>query len=83
VLNLCFYFFLAWLFRRKKFDGQIFATYLIGYAILRSSVEYFRGDYPVYYLGGWATPAQLVSIGIVLGGALLLFLLPRPVVKRG
>jgi phosphatidylglycerol:prolipoprotein diacylglycerol transferase len=83
VLNLCFYFFLAWLFRRKKFDGQVFAVYLIGYAILRSFVEYFRGDYPVYYLGGWATPAQLVSIGIVLGGALLLFLLPRPAVKQG
>ena len=78
LLNLGFYLFLAWLFRRKKFDGQIFAVYLIGYAILRSFVEYFRGDYPVHYLGGWATPAQLVSIGIVLGGLALLFLLPRP-----
>ena len=28
LLNLGLYFFLAWLFRRKKFDGQIFATYL-------------------------------------------------------
>jgi phosphatidylglycerol---prolipoprotein diacylglyceryl transferase len=80
-LNFIFYLFLAWLFRRKKFDGQIFAVYLIGYAILRSFVEYFRGDYPVYYLGGWATPAQLVSMGIVIGGALLLFLLPRPAKK--
>jgi phosphatidylglycerol---prolipoprotein diacylglyceryl transferase len=76
LLNLIFYFFLAWLFRRKKFDGQIFAVYLIGYAVIRSFVEYFRGDYPVYY-GGWATPAQLISMGIVVGGLLLLFLLPR------
>jgi phosphatidylglycerol:prolipoprotein diacylglycerol transferase len=83
VLNFCFYVFLAWLFRRKKFDGQIFAVYLIGYAILRSFVEYFRGDYPVRYLGGWATPAQVLSLGIIAGGALLLFLLPRPVVKQG
>jgi phosphatidylglycerol---prolipoprotein diacylglyceryl transferase len=78
LLNLVFYIFLAWLFRRRKFDGQIFAVYLIGYAILRSFVEYFRGDYPVRYLGGVATPAQLVSMGIIVGGLLLLFLLPRP-----
>lgn len=76
LLNFAFYCFLAWLFRRKKFDGQIFAVYLIGYAVIRSFVEYFRGDYPVYY-GGWATPAQLISVGIVAGGLLLLFLLPR------
>lgn len=82
-LNFGFYCFLAWLFRRKKFDGQIFAVYLIGYALLRSFVEYFRGDYPVHYLGGWATPAQVLSLGIILGGALLLFLLPRPVHKEG
>jgi phosphatidylglycerol:prolipoprotein diacylglycerol transferase len=78
LLNFCFYLFLAWLFRRKKFDGQVFSVYLIGYAILRSFVEYFRGDYPVHYLGGIATPAQVVSIGNILGGVLLLFLLPRP-----
>ena len=28
LLNLGLYLFLAWLFRRKKFDGQVFATYL-------------------------------------------------------
>lgn len=71
MLNLAFYLALAWLFRRKKFDGQVFAVYLIGYAIMRSFVETFRGDYPVHYLGGWATPAQLVSVGIVLAGVLL------------
>ena len=77
-LNFCFYYlFLAWLFRRKKFDGQIFAVYLIGYAIIRSFVEIFRGDYPVHYLGGIATPAQLVSIGIIAFGLALLALLPH------
>ncbi len=81
LLNLVFYCFLAWLYRRKKFDGQVFAAYLIGYALLRSFVEYFRGDYPpdAHYLGGVATPAQMVSIGIIVGGLLLFFLLPRHV----
>jgi phosphatidylglycerol---prolipoprotein diacylglyceryl transferase len=30
--------------RYRRFNGQIFGTWLIGYAILRSSVELFRGD---------------------------------------
>jgi phosphatidylglycerol---prolipoprotein diacylglyceryl transferase len=77
LLNLLFYAFLSWLYRRKKFDGQVFAAYLIGYALLRSFVEIFRGDYPQHYLGGWATPAQVVSIGIVLVGVTLWIILSR------
>lgn len=76
-LNLCLYFFLAWLFRRKKFDGEIFAIYMICYAVLRSFVEIFRGDYtPVHYLGP-LTPGQLISIGIATAGIILLLTLPR------
>ena len=82
LLNFGFYLFLAWLFRRKKFDGQVFAAYLVGYALLRSFVEYFRGDYPVHYIGGLATPAQLISIGIIASGLLLFLFLPRPQVKQ-
>ena len=80
LLNLALYAALAWLYRRKKFDGQIFALYLIGYALLRSFVELFRGDYPLrqHYLGGWATPAHLVSFAILAAGLLLFYLLPRP-----
>jgi phosphatidylglycerol:prolipoprotein diacylglycerol transferase len=79
LLSLCLYAALAWLYRRKKFDGQIFATYLVSYALLRSFVEMFRGDYPDYqhFLGGWATPAQLVSIGILATGVVLFWLLHR------
>ena len=83
LLNLALYVALAWLFRRKKFDGQIFATYLASYAVLRSFVELFRGDYPVRYLGGIVTPAQLVSVGIFLVGLFLLWQLPRPQTKQG
>jgi len=83
LLNFGFYAFLAWLFRRRKFDGEIFAVYLIGYALIRGFVEYFRGDYPVHYLGGWATPAQVISIIIVTGGLLLIFFLPRPQPGKG
>jgi phosphatidylglycerol:prolipoprotein diacylglycerol transferase len=77
LLNLLLYVFLASLYRHKRFDGQVFTVYLVGYAILRSLVEFFRGDYPQHYLGGWATPAQVVSIGILLIGIILWWALPR------
>jgi phosphatidylglycerol---prolipoprotein diacylglyceryl transferase len=85
LLNLLLYVGLAWLYRRKKFDGQVIAVYLVGYALLRSFVELFRGDYPErqHYLGGWATPAHLVSIAVLLAGLALLRLLPRQEAKRG
>jgi len=78
LLNLGLYLFLAWLFRRKKFDGQIFAAYLVGYSLLRSLVEFFRGDYPPDQYVGWASPAHVVSAGILVTGLVLWRLLPRP-----
>ncbi len=83
LLNLALYGALEWLYRRKKFDGQIFATYLVCYAVLRSFVEMFRGDYPEYqrHLGGWVTPAHLVSVVILAAGLVLFRLLPRAMPK--
>ena len=78
LLSLALYAMLAWLYRRKKFDGQVFAAYLIGYALVRSFVELFRGDYPPsQYIGGWLKPGQAVSVLTLAAGLLLLWLLPR------
>jgi phosphatidylglycerol:prolipoprotein diacylglycerol transferase len=70
-LNLLFYAFLAWIFQRRKFDGYVFAIYLIGYAILRAFTESFRGDYPNQYFLGILSPGQVVSIVIFILGAAL------------
>src|SRR5260370_20512975 len=68
-LSLLLYAGLAWLYRRKKFDGQVFAAYLVCYAPLRSFVELFRGDYaPTQLYLVHFTPAQLVSIAILVSG---------------
>jgi phosphatidylglycerol:prolipoprotein diacylglycerol transferase len=77
LLNFAVYVFLAWLFRHKKFDGQIFATYLLCYAVTRSFVEYFRGDYTNlhYHLG--LTPAQWISVPIFVAGLALAAILSR------
>lgn len=70
-LNFLFYAGLALLFQKRRFEGQVFAVYLMGYAILRTITEMFRGDYTESYLGGIATPGQTVSIVIFAAGALL------------
>ena len=75
--NLLLYLGLAWLYRRKKFDGQVLAVFLIGYAVLRSTVEIFRGDYQAGEIHAGLTPGQFVSVGIVAAGIALLVLLPR------
>ncbi len=80
MLGLVLFFLLVRWFRRKSFDGQIFAAFLIGYGCLRFFVELFRGDYPPdqLLLGGRITPAQVVSVGMLSVGALLWRWLPRP-----
>lgn len=83
ILNLLLYVGLAWLYRRKKFDGQIIALYMIGYAITRSIVESFRGDYTPMHLHWGLTPAHLISIGIFAAGVGLFWILRRPQIKTG
>ena len=80
VLNFGLYLFLAWLYRRKKFNGQIFAVYLMCYAVLRSFVEVFRADYKLteYFFNGTVSPGQFVSIAIITAGIILFWRLPRP-----
>ena len=86
VLNFGLYLALAWLYRRKKFDGHVFGVYLVSYALVRALVEVFRGDYAPaqYQLGGWFTPAHFVSLGVLAFGVCLLWWLapskklPRP-----
>jgi len=80
IWGLLLYLFLARLYRRKTFDGQVFVAFLVGYASLRFLFEFARGDYPPdqLYFGGHITPAQIVSVGILVVAFVLWRLLPRP-----
>ena len=77
LLNFALYVLLAWLFRRKKFDGQIFATYLICYSINRGIVEIFRGDYTNLHYHFGLTPAQWIGVPIFVAGLFLAAILSR------
>lgn len=75
-LNLLLYLVLEKLYRKKRFDGQIFGLYLVAYAVLRVLVELFRGDYGSHKLG-IVTPGQVVSAVILTAGVAILWIQSR------
>ena len=83
-LNVALYGGLAWLYRHKRFDGQVFGLYLAGYSINRFVVEFFRGDYQVEQLWfGWVKPGQQLSLFLLpIGIALIMCLRRRPMAER-
>jgi len=84
LLNVALYGGLAWLYRHKRFDGQVFGLYLAGYSINRFVVEFFRGDYQVEQLWfGWVKPGQQLSLFLLpIGIALIMYLRRRPMDER-
>jgi len=53
---------------RKRFHGEVLATWLFGYAILRTTVEFFRGDVERGVVAGLGV-GQWTSMLIVAAGA--------------
>lgn len=70
VSNLIIFCILTCLWKRRKFDGQIFLLYLILYAITRFIVEIYRGDNPYMLLH--LTLSQILSIFIGLGAMIIM-----------
>ncbi|MEQ8927253.1 MAG: prolipoprotein diacylglyceryl transferase [Fulvivirga sp.] len=51
---------------RKSFDGQVFLSYLILYAIGRSVIEVFRGDISRgYVIEDWVSHSQFISFLVI------------------
>lgn len=65
---------LLWVFRHKKFDGQVFLTYLMAYPIIRSIIEVFRGDtIRGFVIDDVLSTSQFLSILIFLGASAALY----------
>ena len=45
-LNFLNFLVLFLILRKKRFDGQVFAFYIMNYSVIRFFTEYFRGDHP-------------------------------------
>jgi phosphatidylglycerol:prolipoprotein diacylglycerol transferase len=59
-----------WVRPRKRFDGQVFATFLILYAVARSAIEILRADERGVVLGFLST-SQIISIPLFALGLYL------------
>ena len=84
ILNFINFGILTIILKKKKFDGQVFAFYIINYSVIRFFTEYFRGDHSenIFFIRG-ATPLsslsypQLFCLLGLLGGAVLAVVLKR------
>ncbi|CFX90419.1 Prolipoprotein diacylglyceryl transferase [Syntrophomonas zehnderi OL-4] len=68
-LNFILFALLIWYYPRRKFNGQIFIFYLMGYSVYRFIIEYFR-DNIIFY--GPFSMGQVVTL-VIFGAALLLY----------
>jgi len=67
-----------WQMRRRRFDGQVFWTYVLLYAVLRAIVEIWRGDAARgVFAGGVLSTSQLISIPLAALAAMMLVRLGR------
>ncbi len=54
---------LLWVYRHRKFDGQVALTYFMAYPIIRSIIETFRGDLiRGFVIDGVLSTSQFISI---------------------
>jgi len=64
------------LYRRKRFDGEVFWVYVLGYAITRGIIEEFRGDLVRgFVIPGVLSTAQFVGILMAIAAIVMLFVL--------
>ncbi len=81
--NLLIFAFILFYKRYKKFDGQVFLTYVIIYAITRSVIEVFRGDFRGdEFLGILSTSQTIASVLFIIAVVLMAFLYKRSVVNK-
>jgi phosphatidylglycerol:prolipoprotein diacylglycerol transferase len=70
---------ILWKMRNKKLpSGALLGVYLIGYGALRILAEQFREPDPqIGFLLGYFTLGQILSLGMILAGGLILFFLRK------
>jgi len=76
-VELANFFFLMWLLKRRKFDGQVFGAFLFIYGVARFFLEFLRDDSGRgSVFGGAMSGTQLIAIGLVIAGGLIWWLRP-------
>lgn len=73
-INVILFILLITYYARRKFDGQVFLLYMMGYSIYRFAIEFLRFN-ESHYLG--LSLAQLFSIGLFIV-AVIVYIKRRP-----
>lgn len=80
--ELLIFLFLAFMGRRKKFDGEIFLLYLVLYSVSRSFLETLRGDsLRGFLIPGILSTSQFISIILVILAAIIYYAVHRKGVR--
>lgn len=70
VLDLCLLGFMLWYRKRRRFEGENFFVFLVGYGSIRFMCEFVRADTPANLMGlSWP---QWVSLAFITVGAVFL-----------
>lgn len=85
ILNFINFGILFLILRRKRFDGQVFALYILNYSVIRYITEFFRGDHAdQFFLFQSSSPYLSMSysqlfcvVGLLASGLLLVILKKR------
>ena len=85
VLNFLNFGVLFFILKKKTFDGQVFAFYIVNYSVIRFVTEYFRGDHSdnIYFIRGASAftslslPQLFCLLGLVAGIVLAVVLKRR------
>ncbi len=76
--NLCIFFILWYLRKRKKFDGEVFWIYVLIYGLTRSFIEMLRGDFRGDTFFGILSLSQTIGISLsFIAAGMLIFLNKR------
>lgn len=78
--NLLLGAFLIWFYRRRQFDGQVFWSYVLAYAVMRFFHEFLRADPRGFLFDNALSTSQLIAI---IGATIALGMLARMKAKRG
>ena len=81
IANLLVFAFLMWLTKRRKFEGQIIYAYLMIYAVLRFSIEFWRDDFRGSLLG--LSTSQFIAIFMFAFGLVMTLIYRKRDGKRG
>ena len=67
-----------WFYRHKRFDGQVFWIYVLGYALTRGVIEEFRGDLVRgFVVPGVLSTAQFIGILMAIASIVMLLVLRK------